>query len=531
MPVLNPEAVISALVDGLRDHMKEACVDHLTVAVSGGVDSALSLCLAARAAGPGNVVAVYIDIDSSADSRRRARLVAEVCGVTLIEVSATKEFSRMAMMLRHDIGSFTDQDNAMTEAREQVDLTILGSLRSTFRTPIIDYMNRVCGKGAGLIVGTGNECEDRVFRYYNKRGDGAVDCNPAANLSKGEVRQVALAIGVPLEVVLATPTADLWGCGDTQSDEVELTQSSGGLSWTYSTIDESGNYTGLGTIELISRLDDQHGIFTPAFDVDTFDLDIALLSMGLPPDVITRGHIISARAWEHSTQHKDMGTRTYLNRYLLNTNGAITDSVARLPVNTVRYSDTDKPVEMAVDSMNVVDLAPNTPVLGLGDVQGLSADLSFTDDDDDDDDASWQAARMTDEDEVVAAVVQRAAPSDDDEVEDFQTPGIDGLVDEMDGRETYADRVARRKKAGGPDRSTFAERSAKRKQAAVESLQAEVQARTAQAPSPDVDIPDVDIPAEGDSVNALVIDTAKAGLTLAGRAAFMVAKSIISGKE
>ena len=41
--------------------------------------------------------------------------------------------------------------------------------------------------GNGLRHGTGNECEDRWLRFYQKGGDGEVDSNPIAMLSKGGI--------------------------------------------------------------------------------------------------------------------------------------------------------------------------------------------------------------------------------------------------------------------------------------------------------------------------------------------------------
>ena len=81
-------------------------------------------------------------------------------------------------------------DGAELDTRVAKDPTILGSIRSCIRAPIGRGFNRMTG--GGIRHGTGNECEDRFLRFYQKGGDGEVDTNPIAMLSKGEVYQVAL---------------------------------------------------------------------------------------------------------------------------------------------------------------------------------------------------------------------------------------------------------------------------------------------------------------------------------------------------
>ena len=73
---------------------------------------------------------------------------------------------------------------------------------------------RILTAGGGIRHGTGNECEDRFLRFYQKGGDGEVDTNPIAMLSKGEVFQLARGLGVPQRVLQALPSPDLWGVGE-----------------------------------------------------------------------------------------------------------------------------------------------------------------------------------------------------------------------------------------------------------------------------------------------------------------------------
>ena len=74
----------------------------------------------------------------------------------------------------------------------------------------------------GLVVGTGNKTES-LIGYTTIFGDNACAFNPIGDLYKSQVRQLALAIGVPEAIVRKAPSADLW---PGQTDEIE-----GGFSY------------------------------------------------------------------------------------------------------------------------------------------------------------------------------------------------------------------------------------------------------------------------------------------------------------
>ena len=69
----------------------------------------------------------------------------------------------------------------------------------------------------GLVVGTGNKTKS-LIGYTTIFGDNACAFNPIGDLYKSQVRQLALAIGVPEAIVRKAPSADLW---PGQTDELE----------------------------------------------------------------------------------------------------------------------------------------------------------------------------------------------------------------------------------------------------------------------------------------------------------------------
>lgn len=321
MPVLDTKALIDNRCNAIRQYHAEAEIARAELDVSGGIDSAVMLMLLARAIGPDNVTAVYSSIHSSDASLRRARLVAEAGGVKLVELDLTDIYEAIAQEALRGVTK-AGYDEAEIQSRMDAEDAVAGSLRSCLRAPVGRYLNRMTG--GGIRHGTGNEDEDRWLRFYQKGGDGEVDTNPLAMLSKGEVYQLAVALGVPAEIIEALPTPDLWGTGEKHNDEEELSKLSGGVEWTYSRVNpQTGEYTRVGTIERMSRLldvevnDDLFGdiLFGGALPDEQKAQQHA--SYGEPLG-LTREHLESARHWERITRHKmnpncpTLGTREEL---------------------------------------------------------------------------------------------------------------------------------------------------------------------------------------------------------------------------
>ena len=254
MPVLNVPALIEERVSTISAFHRSISVPLAQLDVSGGIDSAVMLGLLCQALGPDAVTAVYSSIQSSDESRARAQAVADVFGCKLIAIDLSDIFDRLVRVMVEGMKD-SGRDADALQARIDADPTIIGSIRSTLRAPVGRGFNRL--SGGGIRHGTGNECEDRFIRFYQKGGDGEVDTNPIAMLSKGEVYQLARGLDVPASIIEAMPTPDLWGVGEGHNDEDELVKWTG-VDFTYSRISmQTGEYTKVGSIERVSRfLDD-----------------------------------------------------------------------------------------------------------------------------------------------------------------------------------------------------------------------------------------------------------------------------------
>lgn len=309
MPVHDVPALIEDRVDAIRELHRRTGVRRAEIDVSGGIDSATMIQLLARALGPENVTAAFLGIDSSADSRNLAIEAAQAAGVPLIVSDFKDEFDRIVARMREGLAA-AGYDLVEIDARMAADPLVKGSLRSCLRAPIGRGFNRMTG--GGIRHGTGNECEDRFLRFYQKGGDGEVDTNPIAMLSKGEVYQLARGLGAPKSIIDAIPSPDLFGNGAAHNDEDELLASYG-VAWTYSRVAaDTGEYLSVGTIERLSRFLDLHeehasgGLFGPT------EPDIAALAIQarattfshLEDDQEIARFLTSARHIEASTRHK-----------------------------------------------------------------------------------------------------------------------------------------------------------------------------------------------------------------------------------
>jgi NAD+ synthase len=80
---------------------------------------------------------------------------------------------------------------------------------------------QVAGLLDGLVLGTDHSAEN-ITGFYTKYGDGACDLAPLFGLNKRQVRQVAVFLGAPQNIIYKAPTADLETLAPQKSDEQAL---------------------------------------------------------------------------------------------------------------------------------------------------------------------------------------------------------------------------------------------------------------------------------------------------------------------
>ena len=198
---INAELAVRILTGFIRDSITKAGMSRAVIGLSGGIDSALSAYLCARALGPENVLALRMPYKtSSPGSLRDAELVIEDLGVPHLTVSITE-------MVAPLIHWFPDMSNLRR-----------GNIMARARMIVLYDQSMAWG---GLVMGTSNKTEF-LLGYSTTYGDSGVALHPIADLYKYQVRQLAAHLGVLPAILQKAPSADLW-VGQTDEDELGFT--------------------------------------------------------------------------------------------------------------------------------------------------------------------------------------------------------------------------------------------------------------------------------------------------------------------
>lgn len=193
----------------MSTHSLSACV----VALSGGLDSAMVLALVNNAA---------CQEDSPI---KNIIAVALPCQGTSNQEVATARAKQVAEKIEIDL-HVVDASMVAASIQQEVDLALVvkggdwatGQLAAYARTPILYYITSLLSQQGtpGVICGTTNRDEGAYLGYVGKASDGMVDLQLIADLHKAEVKETARCLGVPEDIVGATPTGDMY---DERSDE------------------------------------------------------------------------------------------------------------------------------------------------------------------------------------------------------------------------------------------------------------------------------------------------------------------------
>ena len=223
------------------------------IGVSGGIDSATTLALAARALGSDKILAVMMpETDSSPESVELGKLLAKTYNVRY-------EIEDITDTLK-GFGCYTRRDAAVKRVFPEYNPDIhkfkIGLRESSIETnlPSVFYLTLVDNNGNEQkktlpapeflqimaasnfkqrsrmcmlyyhaernyysVIGTSNKQEINQG-FFVKHGDGGVDVMAIGHLYKTQVYQIAEHLGVPKEIIQRTPTTDTYSAEQTQEE-------------------------------------------------------------------------------------------------------------------------------------------------------------------------------------------------------------------------------------------------------------------------------------------------------------------------
>lgn len=194
-PALDPlEEIYRALVLGMGDYVKKNGFEKVVIGLSGGIDSALTAALAARALGPKNVVGVIMPSEiTSKESVEDAQTLAKNLEIECRVIPISDAVNAYNKMLSPE---FKGTEPDITE--ENIQARIRGNV-----------LMALSNKFGYLVLSTGNKSETAVG-YSTLYGDMAGGLAAISDVPKTTVYKLAEYLKViPRNIIIKEPSAEL----------------------------------------------------------------------------------------------------------------------------------------------------------------------------------------------------------------------------------------------------------------------------------------------------------------------------------
>jgi NAD+ synthetase len=192
------ESVLKALIMGTRDYMRKCGFGRAVVGLSGGIDSALTACIAVQALGKENVIGIFMPSEyTSQENVGDTKSLAGNLGIELLRVPISRLFETFLQAL-----SPIFKDVATEVTGQNIQARIRGTLLMAF-----------CNKLGALLLSTGNKSELAVG-YCTLYGDMSGGLAVISDVPKAMVYELARLINrdqeiIPARILQKPPSAEL----------------------------------------------------------------------------------------------------------------------------------------------------------------------------------------------------------------------------------------------------------------------------------------------------------------------------------
>ena len=205
---MNTKEIIEHIKNWLSSYHSQSSTKGFVIGISGGIDSALTSTLVAETNIPLLCIEMPINQNKNQVSRGKNHIL------------WLKENYNNVKSIECDLTGIFEQFKSISAEKNKNQLLALANTRSRLRMTTLYYYAQL---NNALVVGTGNKVEDFGIGFYTKYGDGGVDLSPIADLMKSEVFQLAKALKINKEILVAPPTDGLWDNDQTDEDQIGAT--------------------------------------------------------------------------------------------------------------------------------------------------------------------------------------------------------------------------------------------------------------------------------------------------------------------
>jgi NAD+ synthetase len=201
------ESVLNALTMGTRDYVKKCGFSKVVVGLSGGIDSALTACIAVRALGRENVSAVFMPSQyTSTDNYEDSQRLAYNLGIPIQQIPIDGMFKEFLKSLSPD---FDENNPGITE--QNIQARIRGTI-----------LMAISNRDGCLVLSTGNKSELAVG-YCTLYGDMNGGLAVISDVPKTMVYALAGFINrdteiIPSRILKKAPSAELKPGQEDQDD-------------------------------------------------------------------------------------------------------------------------------------------------------------------------------------------------------------------------------------------------------------------------------------------------------------------------